>query len=438
MEQQAVIDLIHKHTFMTLGCTDPVAIGLAVAHACQFAKGSIKEIRMRLDKNIYKDAVSVAIPGTRAIGIDLAVALAVIKGCPAAGLELFKDVQPTDIDLAKTFLDTHEVRFELNEEAEGIFIAATVTTDEGIYEALISGTHDRLVEKKINGKTIFRSEPPEVNISFSSTPDEFTRLKTLSIEEIVQAVENMPSGKIFFLQEGVKQNIKAANVGLVEPAGMELGKSLKNMVENTTIPDSPVNRIRILVAAAADARMGGVKIPVFGCFGSGNHGITFFITVGEMGRQLHKSDEDISRALTLGLLVVGAIKARTGILTPHCGCAVAAGTGACAAITYLLGGDCKQIETSVHLMTANLTGMLCDGAKYGCALKMATAAGVAIETAYLAIGGTRIARGDGIVGGSFQATMDNLEKVTYEGMKSVDQSILNILLAGQNRKGGEK
>lgn len=438
MELQAIVDLFHKHTFLTLGCTDPVAIGLAVAHACQFTEGSIKEIRVRLDKNIYKDAVAVAIPGTRAIGIDLAVALAVIKGCPAAGLELFKDVQPTDIDLARTFLDKHPVRFELNEEAGEIFIAAAVATDKGVYEALISGAHDRLVEIKANGKTVFSSEPQGHNISLSSSADELTRLRTFSMEGIVQVVENLPSEKIAFLLEGVKQNIKAANVGLAEHAGMELGRSLKNMVENTTIPDSPVNRIRILVAGAADARMGGVKIPVFGCFGSGNHGITFFITVGEMGRQLHKGDEDISRALALGLLVVGAIKARTGILTPHCGCAVAAGTGACAAITYLLGGDCKQIETSVHLMTANLTGMLCDGAKYGCALKMATAAGVAIETAYLAIGGARIARGDGLVGGSFQETMSNLENVTYEGMKNVDQSILNILLAGQNRKGGEK
>lgn len=213
---------------------------------------------------------------------------------------------------------------------------------------------------------------------------------------------------------------------------MELGRSLEKLRENSLLPDSPVNRIRILAAAAADARMGGLKTPIFGCYGSGNHGITFFITVGEMGRHLGRSDAEIARALALGLLVIGVIKTRTGILTPHCGCAVAAGTGAAAAIAWLLGGDAKQVESAVQLMTANLTGMLCDGAKYGCALKIATSAGIAIETAYLALGGATVPSGNGIVGKTFQETMDNLETVTGKGMKDVDQAVLDVLLAGQN------
>ena len=175
-----------------------------------------------------------------------------------------------------------------------------------------------------------------------------------------------------------------------------------------------------------------MKVPIFGCFGSGNHGITFFITVGETGHQLGADEERLARALALGLLVVGVIKTRTGILTPHCGCAVAAGTGAAAAITSLLGGNAAQVESSVQLMTANLTGMLCDGAKYGCALKIATSAGIAIETAHLALAGATVPRGNGIVGGSFQETMDNLETVTERGMKDVDQAVLDVLLSGQN------
>ena len=154
--------------------------------------------------------------------------------------------------------------------------------------------------------------------------------------------------------------------------------------------------------------------------------------MGETGRNLGKSDEEIAKALALGLLVIGVIKTRTGMLTPHCGCAVAAGTGAAAAITWLLGGDAAQVESAIQLMTANLTGMLCDGAKYGCALKIATSAGIAIETAYLALAGATVPRGNGIVGGSFQETMDNLETVTERGMKDVDQAVLDVLLSGQD------
>jgi len=431
LEKQAAIDVLRKHTFLTLGCTDPVAIGLAVAHACQTAEGEILRIKVRMDRNIYKDAVSVGIPGTHSAGVKIAAALAAVKGRPEAGLELFKDVEPGDIAIAKAFLDQHDVSFEIDEEAPGIRIAATVTTDKGVYEALIEGAHDRLVEKRANGRTVFRLEYT-CDESKDADYGGLEQIRGLTMEEIFNVAKALPGKEITFLLEGVTRNLEAAKAGLDGAAGMALGSSLEKLLESSLIQDSPVNRIRILAAAAADARMGGMKTPIFGCFGSGNHGITYFITVGEMGRHLAKSDEEIARALALGLLVVGVIKTRTGILTPHCGCAVAAGTGASAAIAFMLGGTAPQVESAVQLMTANLTGMLCDGAKFGCALKIATSAGVAIETAYLALTGTAVPAGNGIVGGTFQETMDNLEIVTDRGMKGVDQAVLDVLLAGQN------
>ncbi|HOV29211.1 MAG TPA: L-serine ammonia-lyase, iron-sulfur-dependent, subunit alpha [Synergistales bacterium] len=431
MGTQSAIDILRKHTFLTLGCTDPVAIGLAVAHACRISEGEIRGIKVRLDRNIYKDAVSVGIPGTHSSGVHLAAALAAIKGHPESGLELFKDVEPTDIGLAMSFLETHDIRFEIDEEAEGIRIAATVTTEKGVYEALIEGAHNRLVEKRANGKTVYRAEKA-CDESEDTDMNGLDQLRDLTMEQIFELLKGLPDRDLSFLLEGVARNLDAAKAGLADQAGMELGRSLEKLLENSLLPDSPINRIRILAAAAADARMGGLKTPIFGCYGSGNHGITFFITVGEMGRYLGRSDAEIARALALGLLVIGVIKTRTGILTPHCGCAVAAGTGAAAAIVWLLGGDAKQVESAVQLMTANLTGMLCDGAKYGCALKIATSVGIAIETAYLALGGVTVPSGNGIVGRTFQQTMDNLETVTSKGMKDVDQAVLDVLLAGQN------
>lgn len=407
-----------------------MAVGLAVAHASQDAEGKIRKVLVRLDRNIYKDAVSVGIPGTHSSGVDLAVALAIIKGHPQAGLELFKNIEPGDIEQARIFLQDHEVRFELDEEAKGIRITATIVTEKGVYEALIEGAHDRLLEKKVNGLSTFRAETA-CDESTVSGRDDLIQLHDCSISEIVDTIKTVEPTAILFLLQGVEKNLNAAQAGLAEGAGLELGRALKSLVDGQLIPDSIINRVRILTASAADARMGGIKVPVFGCFGSGNHGITYFITVGEMGRHLGKCDEEIARALALGLIIVGVIKTRTGILTPHCGCAVAAGTGAAAAVTYMLGGTAEQIESAVQLMTANLTGMLCDGAKYGCALKIATSAGVAIETAYLAHSGMNIPNGNGIIGDSFLKTMENLEIVTDRGMKNVDQAVLDVLLGGQ-------
>jgi len=431
VDRQTALELLRQYTFLTLGCTDPVAIGLAVAHACQGAEGTVRKIRVRLDRNIYKDAVSVGIPGTPCSGVDLAAALAFVCGKPEAGLELFRDLEPGDLEKAKAFLEDHEVRFELDEDAEGIRITAAVETDRGVYEARIEGAHDRLVEKKADGKTVFRLGAACDETTEAAGAD-LQKFRGLTVPEIIQAVSALDASDLRFLLAGVSQNLEAARFGLAEPPGLRLGKHLQSLVDRGILADSPVNRVRILAAAAADARMGGAKVPVFGCFGSGNHGITFFITVGETGRHLGKSDEEIAKALALGLLVIGVIKTRTGILTPHCGCAVAAGTGAAAALAWLLGGDAEQVESAVQLMTANLTGMLCDGAKYGCALKIATSAGIAIETAHLALAGATVPRGNGIVGGSFQETMDNLETVTERGMKDVDQAVLDVLLSGQN------
>ena len=434
MIQDLALKVLHQHTFLTLGCTDPVAIGLAVAHACRFAEGNIRRIVVRLDRNVYKDSVSVGIPGTHSVGIDLAVALAVLKGKPEYGLELFKDVEAGDIEQAKAFLKDHEVSFEIDKEAKGIRITASVETEKGLYETLIEGAHDLLKEKKVDGRTIYRSNSNDAD-STPSNLDSLESLRELTILEIAEIVEAFEPQDLLFLLQGVTKNLQAAQVGLTEQVGLGLGRSLQSLVKETVLPDSIINRIRILVASAADARMGGVKVPIFGCFGSGNHGITFFITVGEIGRYLGKSEDAVAKALALGLLVMGVIKTRTGILTPHCGCAVAAGTGASAAVAYLLGGTLRQIENAIQLMTANLTGMLCDGAKYGCALKIATSAGVAIETAYLAVNAAVILpKGNGIVGDIFQETMDNLKVMTDQGMKNVDQAVLDILLPGKNQK----
>lgn len=424
-----LLKIIEENTFVTVGCTDPVAVGLAASTAFNSIGGEIEEIRLSLDKNIYKDALSVGIPGTLRSGLDLAVALSVLYGDPTDGLRLLKNVEESDIANAEDFIKQHKITFCLKEDVDGIYVKADVITSLGKASALIRYAHDRIEEIEVNGEKRRRDH---AIISSSGEMVDLSQISDLSIKGILDFVSTVSGDKILFLNDGIEMNLKAAEMGLKDYFGLGTGKRYENLILKDVLSDDLVNRTKKDVGSAADARMAGLNVPIYGCFGSGNHGITLFTTIGNVARYLDSDPVRTSRALALALLVVGVIKAHTGVLTPHCGCSVAAGTGAAAGITYLLGGDDEQIENACHMMLANLTGMLCDGAKYGCSLKMVASAGAAIESSYLALEGAHVPDRNGIIGSSFSKTMKNLLAITQQGMGDVDRAILDILLSLEN------
>ena len=419
--------LLREHAFLTVGCTDPIAIALAVAHAAQAGGGNPLSIRVRLDKNVYKDALEVGIPGTSSRGLPLAAALGALKGDPKKGLALLEDVTPEQVLQAEAFLARSSVVLELDPRAEDIFVHATVLTDRGVGEAVLKGGHDRLEEVRRDGELVFcRNEDQGEGTLRGCSLD---LLKDASMEDLTELAETLPTEDTRFLLEGVSLNRQAAEVGLRKGSGLGLGKRLESLSAKGILGDDDLRgRIRRFTAGAADARMGGEQVPIFGCFGSGNHGITLFLTLGLAAEAWGSSQDDLTRALTQGLLVVGTIKAQTGILTPHCGCAVAAGCGAAAGLVLLRRGTAKQAERAVQLLFADLAGMFCDGAKYGCALKISTSAGAALESALLALAGAALPPGNGLVGKDFRETLRNLREVTERGMKDLDRSLLEILL----------
>lgn len=425
MTSKLLLEILKEHTFLTIGCTDPVAVGLSAAFAYKAIGGEIFSVDVIMDKNIYKDAISVGIPGTMKTVLDLAVSLSVLFGNPENGLRLLKYIDEQCVVKAEKFLSNHKISFSLNEEVEGIYIKSIVKTSKGIATALIRNSHDNIVEITVNQKITYSKR-------YSSTPeDSFNKLgciANLTIEDIFKFIKEIDSKQIAFLNQGIQTNLKAAQIGEKKRVGLGVGKLYQEMIEKGYLPDDVSSRVKQNVGAAADARMSGMNVPIYGCFGSGNHGITLFITMGMMAEHLKISKEETSRALSIALLIIGVIKTRTGILTPHCGCSVAAGAGAASGIAYMLGGKEKEVENTVHFMLANLTGTLCDGAKYGCALKMATSAGAAIECAYMAMLNAKVPGNNGIVGWNMKQTMDNLKIITEYGMKNIDKSVLAILL----------
>jgi len=423
------LEMIKKEVFDTLGCTDPVAIGLAVSTAYHKINGNIKEIFVRLDNNLYKNAHSVGIPGTNKQGIEYGIALALVAGRPEKKLLLFEDLKPEDIYKATKLVKKNIITIVPDRKYKEIYIYAKVVTDLGKAEVKIKGTHDNIVEIKVNDEIYFESEKDKSLLS-KEIPKE-NNLVTLTILECIKVVEDFPINELKFLGKGVEKNIKAAEYQLSNndyQTKISLSQAYQLLTNNRGSTDLLVTQAKKYVIAATEARMSGKKVSIVGCFGSGNHGITFFVTMGIIAKHLNVSKNKLLKAMSLGLLIALMIKQRTGLITPYCGCAIAIAPALAAAIVYLKNGNDKIIESACNIVLSNVMGMLCDGANIGCALKTSTSSGVAVESAFLALHSIKISSFDGFIGNNFKETLHNIYLLTNKEIKeSTDCTMVSIL-----------
>ena len=423
------LEMIKKEVFDTLGCTDPVAIGLAVSTAYHKINGNIKEIFVRLDNNLYKNAHSVGIPGTSKQGIEYGIALALVAGRPEKKLLLFEDLKPEDIYKATKLVKKNIITIVPDQKYKEIYIYAKVVTDLGKAEVKIRGTHDNIVEIKVNDEIYFESEKDKSLLS-KEIPKE-NNLVTLTILECIKVVEDFPINELKFLGKGVEKDIKAAEYQLSNndyQTKISLAQAYQLLTNNRGSTDLLVTQAKKYVIAATEARMSGKKVSIVGCFGSGNHGITFFVTMGIIAKHLNVSKNKLLKAMSLGLLIALMIKQRTGLITPYCGCAIAIAPALAAAIVYLKNGNDKIIESACNIVLSNVMGMLCDGANIGCALKTSTSSGVAVESAFLALHSIKISSFDGFIGNNFKETLHNIYLLTNKEIKeSTDCTMVSIL-----------
>jgi len=423
------LEMIKKEVFNSLGCTDPAAIGLAVSTAYRKINGNIKEIFVVLDNNLYKNAHSVGIPGTNKQGIEYAIAFALVAGKPEKKLLLFEDLKLEDVYEATKLVDKKIITIVPDKKYEEIYIYTKVLTDIGKAEVKIKGTHDNIVEIKVNDEICFESEKDKPLLSKKMQMGK--NLFSLTIPECIKIVEGFPINELKFLEKGIEEDIKAAECQLSNndyQNKISLTQAYQFLTNNKGSTNSLVAQAKKYVIAATEARMSGKKVPIVGCFGSGNHGITFFVTMGIVAKSLNVSGNKLLRAMGLGLLIAFMIKQRTGVITPHCGCAVAISPALAAAITYLRNGDKEMIENACNIVLSNIMGILCDGANIGCALKTGTSSGVAIESAFLALQGIKINSFDGFIGNNFKETLHNIYLLTNKEIKeSTDCTMVSIL-----------
>ncbi len=413
----------------SLGCTEPAAIALATALAREAVGGMVKKVTVFCDANVFKNALRVNIPGLGEVkGALMAAGLGALAGDPQLRLEILRGVTSEDVLAARELANRGLINISIGKrEQPGLYIEALVETDHGSGRVIIENTHTNVIAVVANGQ-------PQPLPSWVGTGDKSGAkgaeaiLKEMTLREVVKLADNITSEEKAYLLKGVRMNEAAGREGLAKKAGLGVGAGLAELVKKGLLADDLASQAEVLAASAADARMSGMMVPVMTSGYSGNQGIVATIPVAVVAKGLGAGEEKLARAVATSHLIVAYIKAHVGNLSALCGAYVAGGIGAAAGVVRLLGGEVADIERVMNIMVGNLTGVICDGAKPGCALKVGTGAGVAVKSAMLAMQGVQIPEGEGIVGGTAESTVRNLGLLANPGMVQTDKQILQIML----------
>ena len=429
----SVKNILTTEVAPALGCTEPVAIALCTAAAVSLIpKEDIQLIEIWIDMNIYKNGIAVCIPGTQGLkGLDMAGAIGALGGDPQRRLEVLEPITDEIVAKAGQLVSAKKVKVNILKDQKGLFIKATVKSNDNIAECIIEDFHDNIVSLRLNNQET--SDTPLLKSEETQKGKVDIRsiaawLKELSLADLLKLLEDLDSEDLEFLEKGVRFNLRLAEHGLKYGSGLGIGKALERLVRQGLIKRDMMISARILTSAAADARMAGVKMPAMSSAGSGNQGITATLPIWAVKDYVECDKKTILESIGLSHLITAYVKAHTGRLSAVCGCSIAAGAGATAGITYLLGGNLSHIAGAITNLTEDLAGVICDGAKAGCSLKLATAAGTAVQSALFSLQGVQVQPTDGIIGTTPEATMQNIGELSTQGMVETDRTILKIML----------
>ena len=427
-----VKDILDMEVTLALGCTEPVAIALgAAAAATLLPEKEFDSIEIWIDPNIYKNGMAVIIPGTGGMqGLDTAVALGAYGGNPGRGLEVLESLNDESIQKAMKLLEAGAVKVNLREEV-GLYVQTKLISGDNVAESLIVDLHNNIVSLKLNGKEI-EDSPLLAKAQHKggkySLADLEEWLRELTLQQIIDLTADLDEDDLKFLEVGVNHNLALADYGLKHGSGLGIGKAIDRLIKQKLLVKDMSSSARRLTSAAADARMGGANLPAMSSAGSGNHGLTAILPIWAIKDFIEHDHETLLRAIGLSHIITAYVKAHTGRLSAVCGCSIAAGAGATAGITYLVGGDVHHMEGAIKNILEDLAGVICDGAKAGCAIKLNTAAGAAVQAALFSLQGVNVKDTDGIIGDSTRQTVQNMGALSHDGMVQADKTILKIML----------
>lgn len=432
-----IIELIRKEVKPALGCTEPIAVALAVAKAmeiiedkCNFSNpqwrmDSDYSIKIEVSGNILKNGMGVGIPGTGMVGLHIAAALGAVCGKSCYGLEVLHDLDESTIQKAKEMVENNLVTVGLADTDHKLYVKATIESKcEHCASAVIEDDHDRIVETCFDDNVLssLRGEEKREVADTKTTLD-----YALTVKEIFDFATSVNYEDIAFILESRTLNLALAEEGLKGNYGLKVGYSICHNSNKEVFGEDFLSYAMSLTAAASDARMAGCTLAAMSNSGSGNQGITVTMPVIAYSLRYGTSDEQLARALTLSHLIAIHIKGYLGKLSALCGCVIAS-TGSACGLVYLRGGNYEQICSAIKNMIGNITGMVCDGAKVGCAMKVASGVSCALQSAVLARGGICISEHDGIIEKDIEKTIQNLGRIGSVGMQNTDNMILDIMV----------
>lgn len=434
--ESEIIELIRKEVKPALGCTEPIAVALAVAKAmeiieekCEYTGSEWRmsdgySLDIKVSGNILKNGMGVGIPGTGMVGLHIAAALGAVCGKSEYGLEVLNDLNDASIGRAKKLVEDKTVGVGLAETDHKLYVEACVISGGHSAAAVIEDDHDNIVETRFDSEVLTSSHRKKTgeNVNTKTTLD-----YGLTIKEICEFASTVAYEDIEFILESRTLNLALAEEGLKGSYGLKVGYAISHCENKEVFGSDFLCYAMSLTAAASDARMAGCTLAAMSNSGSGNQGITVTMPIIAYSLRYGTSDEQLARALVLSHLVAIHIKGYLGKLSALCGCVIAS-TGSACGLVYLRGGDYEQICAAIKNMIGNITGMVCDGAKVGCAMKVASGVSSALQSAVLAREGICISEHDGIIEKDIEKTVQNLGRIGSVGMQHTDNMILDIMV----------
>lgn len=392
MDETQCLRMIRASLAPSTGCTEPAAIALNAATARKAAQGTVTQVTARLDAYLFKNAMGVGIPGADERGVDLCVALGITAGDADAGMNALHTVTAEQLAAAKALRGC--VKVEIVDGVSGLYIETILRTDCDAVRVVTVGAHDHIALVEHAPFTEAPAEQESVEEGGAHCG---------SLAEFIAFADTVALDKLAFLRDALTMNRTIYDRAMSD----ELAHCV---LPKITLDDpSLCASAKRMAGAASYARMHGVPLPVMTATGSGNQGITLFLTVDAAA------------------LANVYIKSFIGPLSSVCACGVASGLSASLGVVYLLGGGEGEMVQAARNILGSVSGMICDGAKEGCASKVALSAGLAVEAACLALEGGGIHAQDGILDDSFDRLIAHLGELVCVGMGSTNSTIVHIM-----------
>lgn len=422
-DSSLIIKILKDEVRPAIGCTEPVAIALACAYAAQLLGEKPERLSVVTSRAIYKNGMDVGIPGTSRRGLNVAAALGAALADPSKGLELLGSIDKKTREAAEKLLETIDIEIGIDGGDEPIYIEATLEGKDYKARALIIGRHDNLVELSLDGEPIKSHGGGPKDLKASGELNDFYQSKII---DVVETVEAMDAEDLFFLLEGLDMNLRAAELGASQSHGLGVGHSIQKNMDEGLVAKDFTNLAYMLTAAASDVRMSGERVSVMSSSGSGNNGLTAILPLAALREIRPLDDKTLAKALAISHLLTSYVKHYIGRLSNLCGCSIAAAIGSGSAIAWILEGK-EIIPGTINNIIANQAGVICDGAKPGCALKIGTAAMTAVQSALLAKSGTSLKDHNGICDPQVEKSIANLARLSSPGMNEVDETVIGIM-----------